>query len=97
MTLQALRATVGDDAFFDILRTWTTENRDGTATTDEFVALAERVSGTQLDDLFTTWLYTAGKPAVGPNGTGGAARSTTVKPKSYDQIEWNVNLLAAGK
>jgi aminopeptidase N len=97
MTLQALRTTVGDEAFFTILRTWLEEHRYSTATTDEFTALAERISGQQLDDLFTTWLYTAGKPPASPNGTTTALTTTTAKPQSYDQITSNVELLAAGR
>jgi aminopeptidase N len=31
-------------------------------TTDQFIAVAEQVSGRQLDDLFTTWLFTATRP-----------------------------------
>jgi len=96
LTLQALRTAVGDEAFFEILHTWTAEKKDSTATTDEFIALAEKISGQQLTDLFTTWLYTKGKPSVGPNGTPtAAARATTTKPKSYDQIEETHRLLAA--
>ena len=45
MTLQALREQVGDDAFFEILRTWIDDHRDGTASTEDFIALAEEVSG----------------------------------------------------
>ncbi len=95
MTLQALRTTVGDDAFFRILKTWAKRHRYGTATTAQFVALAERISGRQLDGLFRTWLYTAGKPATGPNGTAAALRATTAKPRSYDQIERTHRLLDA--
>ena len=96
MALQALRVAVGDDAFFEILRTWVAEHRDGTASIADFIALAEHISGQQLDDVFTTWLYTAGKPPVGPNGAV-QARAVTAKPKSYDQIEFTIGLLAAGK
>lgn len=63
MTLQALRATVGNRVFRSILRTWADEHRYGTVTTQQFVDLAERLSGRQLDDLFQRWLYTAGKPS----------------------------------
>ena len=97
MTLQALRTEVGDDAFFRILRTWTARHRYDTVTTVEFVALAERISGKQLDDLFTTWLYTKGKPATGPNGTAATARTAAAKPKSYDRIMATHHLLAAAK
>jgi aminopeptidase N len=64
MTLQALRGKVGDDTFFRILRTWFADHRYGNATTDEFIALAERESGQDLGAFFTAWLYTKGKPAL---------------------------------
>jgi hypothetical protein len=60
-----------------------------------FVDTDWRIAGDQLDDLFTTWLYTNGKPPGGPDGAPAAARSTTAKPKSYDQIERTVDLLSA--
>lgn len=62
MTLHALRQKVGDDNFFEILRTWASEQRDGLATTDKFTALAERVSGQQLDSLFDAWLFKKSRP-----------------------------------
>src|SRR3954452_5570725 len=62
-TLVALRTTIGDRPFATLLRTWTTQNRGGNVTTADFIALAEQVSGQQLDDFFDTWLYTKGKPA----------------------------------
>jgi aminopeptidase N len=57
MTLQALRERIGDDEFFAVLRTWIEEHRDGSASTPDFIALAERISGEQLDALFDEWLY----------------------------------------
>ncbi|MBY8874139.1 M1 family metallopeptidase [Micromonospora sp. PLK6-60] len=63
MTVHALRLAVGDAAFFKILKTWTAEKKNENATTDEFVALAERVSGKQLDKLFDAWLYGKKRPA----------------------------------
>jgi aminopeptidase N len=65
MTLQALRQKIGDDAFFRILRTWYAENKYGNATTADFIAVSERVSGQQLDQFFEIWLYDEGKPAPG--------------------------------
>jgi aminopeptidase N len=68
MTLQALREKVGDDTFFDILRAWYSENRsqsvtsDQSVTTADFIGLAERESGQDLDDFFRVWLYEEGKP-----------------------------------
>lgn len=66
MTLQALRESIGDDAFFGVLRSWIDEHRYGVASTADFVALAERVSGQPLGDLFHRWLYTPGLPQL-PN------------------------------
>jgi aminopeptidase N len=62
MTLHALRVTVGDDAFFRILPEWASLKRGTTATTREFIALAEQISGRQLDQLFQDWLYGTEQP-----------------------------------
>ena len=63
MTLQALRQRAGDEAFFQILQDWAAENRHANASTADFIALAERDSGLELDAFFQAWLYTPGKPA----------------------------------
>jgi len=57
LTLHALRLTVGDDAFFDTLRTYVERFKYGNVTTADFVAVAEEVSGLSLADLFDEWLY----------------------------------------
>ena len=62
MTLHALRVTVGDADFFKILQDWAAQKRNGNATTVEFLALAEQVSGEQLDNLFNDWLYGDERP-----------------------------------
>jgi aminopeptidase N len=67
MTLHALRMEVGDDVFFRILENWAQQRSGTAASTPEFIALAERESGRQLDELFRTWLFTSGKPAGLPD------------------------------
>jgi aminopeptidase N len=62
MTLQVLRERVGDRSFFRILRRWARANAHGTVSTEDFITLAERVSGKQLDRLFRDWLYTPRRP-----------------------------------
>ncbi|MGH3625682.1 MAG: hypothetical protein ACRDQ5_28575 [Sciscionella sp.] len=52
---------VGDTAFFATLRAWAAAHKYGNSTIEQFVALAERTSGTSLATLFDTWLYTKGK------------------------------------
>ncbi|MFI5805321.1 M1 family metallopeptidase [Streptomyces sp. NPDC051561] len=64
MTLQMLRERIGDKAFFKLLRVWVADYKYENAETSEFIKYAERISGQQLDDLFKTWLFTKGKPAL---------------------------------
>jgi aminopeptidase N len=73
MTLQVLRNQVGDRDFFRILRAWAARKAGGNGTTAQFIALAERISGQQLDELFETWLFTAGKPALSPAAAAAAS------------------------
>jgi len=56
-TLHALRTTIGDDAFFQLLATYVTEFGGGNATTADFTGLAEDISGQELDDFFEAWLF----------------------------------------
>jgi aminopeptidase N len=64
MTLAALRHKIGDADFFRILQTWTAQHRYGNATTAQFVALAEQISGRDLTAFFHTWLWAKTKPAT---------------------------------
>ncbi len=96
LTLQALRIEVGDDAFFKILRKWAKQQAGDTVTTAEFIALAESISGQELDALFDTWLYTATKPDVAPVAT--AARAAAVvagvagaSPARSPMSQWGID------
>jgi aminopeptidase N len=62
MTLQALREKVTDPVFFQIMRSWYAENKFSNVTTQDFIALAERVSGEELDQFFQAWLFEEGRP-----------------------------------
>jgi aminopeptidase N len=63
MTLHALRKAIGDETFFTLLRTWTSEHRYGNVTTEQFIDLAERLSGKDLGPLFDAWLFRPERPA----------------------------------
>ncbi|MFB4279275.1 M1 family metallopeptidase [Nonomuraea sp. MTCD27] len=63
MTLHALRKAIGDATFFTLLRTWAAEHRYGHVTTEQFVDLAERLSGKDLNGLFDAWLFQPRRPA----------------------------------
>jgi aminopeptidase N len=60
--LSELRERLGDETFFRLLQEWAKRYRYSTATTEDFIALAEEVSGEDLDAFFTDWLYTPWTP-----------------------------------
>lgn len=66
LTLHALRLTIGDDAFFGLLRRWLVDHRYGSVTTTEFISLATLVSGADVGPLLASWLYDAPLPALPP-------------------------------
>ena len=57
--LHMLRHVVGDEVFFDILKTYaaSVKHRYGTATTEEFRDICEQVSGKNLEKFFHQWIY----------------------------------------
>ncbi len=57
LCLHALRLEVGDENFFDILKTYHERFADGNARTADFIAVAEEVSGKELSAFFDSWLY----------------------------------------
>jgi len=63
MTLQGLRNRIGLPDFRRILRTFASQHRYGTATTQQFVRLAERISGQDLTRFFRVWLFRPKRPA----------------------------------
>ncbi|BDZ42226.1 hypothetical protein GCM10025865_15250 [Paraoerskovia sediminicola] len=78
LTLHALRLTVGDDLFFEILRTWTAEHRHGNVVTADFRELVSRactgglagvgapegVTAQAADGLLDAWLLDEALPEL---------------------------------
>ncbi len=62
--LHMLRLKLGNDAFFQLLQEWFTENNGGNVDTAEFQAKAEQVSGENLDQFFDQWVFSAGIPSL---------------------------------
>ena len=84
LTLHALRVTIGDEAFFRLLREWVARFAYRSVTTEDFVSLAEEVSGASLRELFTAWLDVRALPALPgagetgeSDGAAGTAGTTT--------------------
>jgi aminopeptidase N len=57
VALHAIRRTIGDEAFFDGLRSWVAQHDDGVGTTDGFQAVMESASGRDLDEVFADWVH----------------------------------------
>jgi aminopeptidase N len=64
LVVHALRKTVGDEAFFTILRTWTERYAGESATTADFEALASEISGQDLTAFFAAWLHSDTLPPM---------------------------------
>jgi aminopeptidase N len=64
LTLHSLRRSMGDDAFFPMLREWTAEHRHGTVTTEQFLELARRHAGSSAAPLLEAWLYERALPRL---------------------------------
>jgi aminopeptidase N len=89
MAVHALRQEVGDADFFAIVKGFTAANSGGHGTTPEFMALAEQISGQQLDDWANTWLFSTAKPELDGEAAAAvrSARSSAATAPSYrDQV-----------
>ena len=62
--LHALRLTVGDDAFFDLLSSWVEQHAYGSVTTEMFVDFLRDRTGQDLDELVEDWLFETALPAL---------------------------------
>lgn len=73
--LHTFRYFIGDENFFKTLKTMQVERGDGNAGTEDFKAIAEKVSGMELDNFFNEWIYGEGYPTynVSWNTTNEAA------------------------
>lgn len=63
MTLVALRERIGAQDLQTLLRSWFDQRSRGNGSTEDFIALAEAVSGVDLAEFFDAWLFTGARPA----------------------------------
>jgi aminopeptidase N len=64
LVLYALQQKVGPDKFQRIAREWPQRFRGTSASTDDFIAFASRVSGQDLTGFLRAWLYADRTPAM---------------------------------
>lgn len=64
LTVHALRVVLGEEQFFDVLRSWTQQHRHSVVTTADFEAHAGGRTGRDLGPLFDAWLRGSALPAL---------------------------------
>ena len=62
--LHALRLQIGDDAFFQTLKTYSDRNKGGNVTPEDFISAAEEASGEELHPFFDRWFYSDTLPDI---------------------------------
>ena len=62
--LHMLRQKIGDSAFHEGIKNYYKTYAGSNASTDDFRAVMEKISGQDLGQFFKQWLYTAGQPII---------------------------------
>lgn len=99
--LHMLRGVVGDEKFFEIVRTYYEEYKYKTATTAQFIAVCERVAGQNLGYFFEQWVYKGtGRPNYeyswvadeydGQEGTDAYMLRLTIEQKQDGKDNWEL-------
>jgi aminopeptidase N len=73
LVLHALRVHVGDETFFNIMRTYADRFRYGNANTADFIKVANEVSKQDLTSFFQWWLFDSKLPAIPEMGLSPSA------------------------
>ncbi|MFJ9180022.1 M1 family metallopeptidase [Streptomyces sp. NPDC102360] len=64
LAIHALRCALGDETFFQALRSWTDLHRHGIVTTEMFAAHLERFARHPVDEVFRAWVHETALPEV---------------------------------
>lgn len=64
LTLHALRLEIGDEAFFESLRTYASDYAYGNASSTDFIDVVSTVAGRDTTSFFEAWLYEREIPPI---------------------------------
>jgi aminopeptidase N len=64
LTLHVLRLEVGDEAFFDLLRSWVAEHLGSSVTTDDFLSYAASRTDADVRGILSPWLFEKSLPPL---------------------------------
>ena len=76
LVLHMLRAIIGDDAFFAVMKHYGEERKYQTAVTSDFTRAVTEVTGENLDWFFEQWVYLAGHPKLNVSQSWEASTNT---------------------
>ncbi len=76
--LAALRSKVGDDKFFQILHEYYARFAGKSANSQDFISVAQEISGQDLKKFFDDWLYSDQMPDLSPDGSTTTIKNTTM-------------------
>ncbi|RYB91725.1 hypothetical protein EUA93_16380 [Nocardioides oleivorans] len=74
---EALRTAIRDDAFFEVVKAWQTRHGGESRSGDDLKALAEEISGRDLDAFWQDWILDGDKPAWPAKWNAGMSSTTT--------------------
>jgi len=97
--LHMLRFEIGDEALWSTLQTYYERHKPGNATTADFQAAAEDVSGKDLDGYFEQWTRRAGYPILDVaweyDDTAGAVTLTVEQVQRAEPFEFPLEIALA--
>ena len=64
LTLYALRRQIGDEKFFQTIHQFIDEHKFSSATTQDLIGVASKVSGQDLKPFFDAWLFGEALPKM---------------------------------
>ncbi len=89
--LHMLRMELGDDLFFEGIRSYYAEYQGNNSTTQQFQAMMEEVSGRELDDFFAQWVFGEGSPQLKATWTlQDSALTVNLRQTQAAGQRWNV-------
>lgn len=85
--LHMLRTLIGDDAFFEAIRTYYADHTNGVADTEDVRQAMEQASGRDLAWFFEQWAYSPGFPKLAVS-TGSDGDETVITVDQVQSSDW---------
>ena len=85
--LHMLRTLIGDEAFFDAIRTYYADHANGVADTEDVRRTMEQTSGRELSWFFEQWTYSPGFPRLKVSATPDG-EETVITVEQVQSEDW---------